>query len=1334
MKRTNTKKILSILLSLAMLCGLAVPTAFAADSRYNDTTDHWAETAIERWSDYGIIEGYGDAFKPDNSITRGQMATILSKTLGLTEEAENPFSDISADDWYAPYVLRCYKAGIMLGDNGKANPDAKITRQEAMTMFCRAFGIKADETADLTSFKDSGAIAEWALPYVFALINGGIVSGVSSDMIAPADSMSRASLVTILDRAVVQYINTSGEYDLTDKDGIILVTAGDTTLKGETKADILITQAADGKAVTFKDATVTGAVTVQADTKIITNNAKLPEIDATIEDITVVEDKKSSTTRRPSGGSSGGSSRPSVSNLTISEEKAVTSGTYNNVTITDAVADGEVTLSNVTIKGDLTIKGGGSSSIKLDNCTIQGKVIMAKETGEAPRLELTNTPVTTVEVQKPAIIEAVDIASAVTKIEATADIEIKGENTKVDTLAVPETAESAVAVTVTAGSVATVEAKAETTVSGASNSVNTIIATAAITTDSATVQKVEIPETATESVSVTVTGDETVDIEINSANGAAVTGTNVTVSTTLETAPENITIGGEAVTHIHKWGEPVTTPATCEQDGGIVYTCIADSCGDTAKTKTEVITKLGHNYGEWKKSDDELHVRECANDKDHYEKQEHTWDEGKITTQATCGQEGIKTYTCSVCKGTKTEEIDEIAHNWGEWAKVDTTSHKRVCKNNAEHTETEDHTPIVDNAVNATCTETGKTEGSHCDICNSVIIEQTTTPALNHDFTGEYEKDTDGHWHICTRENCEETDTKTGHTYDTTNCAEVATCTACGYEKAAGEHTWSDWEKVDDTNHKRTCSCTTTETAGHTWNDGEITTEPTETTEGVKTFTCTDCGATKTEAVKYQSYKAWINAYLFNVQIGWDEKPDGPWYYKVNGVNAGNSPIFRIMNDIMACTEDTTLSFNIYAEKDGKEELWIEAKDIVSVDVTDNIPDATVVGQANGTYKIVPNNGFSGLYGYVLKTPDGESVFSGSARANSEIEMAPFAGCTIELREVNWNMGEGLESLSATFSQPVAVSFTPYDFNETVTEVTDEATFTTAMNTGGKVILANDIVITNCTISSGGAVELDLNGKELLMSSTTLSFWKCKTVTITDSVGGGKLSGPIHVYGGASLKCNGGTFSFDPTEYVDTATHTVTDNGDGTYTVEEKASNLFEYTIDEKGLRITWAETALSSEQQYIVAIKEPSALFYTTIPRLPIGAFTARNDIVNGKISIKVDIGADYVSETALYEEKEIANITLLESVPEFTIEKDANGVYKFVSNETGGLWVYSICDADGNITYIGNAVDGAIDSYANFQVGYTVKARYMTWELNADKSYAEITVSQQGTFEYTE
>ncbi len=1024
MKRT--KKVLSILLSLAMLCSAALPTAFAADSRYGDTADHWAEASINRWSEYGVIEGYGDLFNPDNAITRAQMATILSKTLGLTETTENPFSDVSADSWYTPYILRCYKAGIMLGDNGMANPENEITRQEAMTMFCRAFGIKADETANLTAFKDSESVADWALPYVAALINNGIVNGVTSDTIAPADNMSRAALVTILDRAIGQYINTSGEYDLTDKDGIILVTAGDTTLKGETSADILITEAVGEKSVTFKDATVTGAVTVQADTKILNNNSKLPEIDATVEEITVAEDK-TTPTKRPSGGSSGGSSgssRPTVSDLTISEEKSITSGTYKNVTITDAVADGEVTLSNVTIQGDLTIKGGGSSSIKLDGCTVDGKVVMAKEGGQAPRLELTNTPIASVEVQKPAIIEAVDNTSAITSIETTAATEIRGTNTTVATLTVPETAESAVSVTVSAGNVAKVEAKAETIVTGESNTVGTVIATATVTADSGAVQKVEIPETETENVSVTVTGSENVEVEVNTANGAVVSGTNITVSTALETAPKNVTVGGKAVTHIHKWGEPEIIPETCEAEGFKRYVCVADGCGDNAEIKIETIKALGHSYGEWKDSKDGEHIRECARDNTHIEKAAHTWDEGKITKEPTCGEDGVKTYTCTACGATETDSVPMTEHIWGEWVKVDNDEHKRVCKNNAEHIEEAAHTPIIDTGIDATCTEAGKTDGSHCDICNSVIVEQTTIEPLGHDLT-DLEVDETSHWYICTRENCGETTAKEAHTYNTTNCAEVATCTICNYEKAAGEHTWGAWVKADEDNHKHTCSsCNEDETAVHTWNEGEITTEPTEDAEGVKTYTCAECGAKKTESVPVvganykftQSASGYLSLTLVDdTVLGTDER-----YYVTSEIEqtiylSNEWDVFYPINGV---TENTTLSYKVERGTYYDRTELCNLENVIDIVIDGAAPTVTVTGQADGTYLISPAPSAGSGYFYYLKNSNGEMVEKGYTHTGIA-KISPKDGDVLTVQNVKVVLSADAKSVDITLS-PVA--------------------------------------------------------------------------------------------------------------------------------------------------------------------------------------------------------------------------------------------------------------------------------------------------------------------------
>ncbi|MBO4602800.1 MAG: leucine-rich repeat protein [Salinivirgaceae bacterium] len=78
----------------------------------------------------------------------------------------------------------------------------------------------------------------------------------------------------------------------------------------------------------------------------------------------------------------------------------------------------------------------------------------------------------------------------------------------------------------------------------------------------------------------------------------------------------------------------------------------------------------------------------------------------------------------------------------------------------------EEHTIVTDKAVDPTCTINGKTKGSHCEVCEEVIEEQTSIPALGHDF-GEYVYNNDATTYAdgtetatCQREGCDETDTR----------------------------------------------------------------------------------------------------------------------------------------------------------------------------------------------------------------------------------------------------------------------------------------------------------------------------------------------------------------------------------------------------------------------------------------------------------------------------------------------------------------------------------------------------------------------------------------------
>ena len=55
------------------------------------------------------------------------------------------------------------------------------------------------------------------------------------------------------------------------------------------------------------------------------------------------------------------------------------------------------------------------------------------------------------------------------------------------------------------------------------------------------------------------------------------------------------------------------------------------------------------------------------------------------------------------------------------------------------------HTETIDPAKEATCMQTGRTQGSHCSVCGVVIKAQTVTPALGHHYSGDYAYDADGH-------------------------------------------------------------------------------------------------------------------------------------------------------------------------------------------------------------------------------------------------------------------------------------------------------------------------------------------------------------------------------------------------------------------------------------------------------------------------------------------------------------------------------------------------------------------------------------------------------------
>ena len=150
------RKILSLILVFAMTVSLLTVGTGAVGPTYGDTAGHWAESSIERWSAYGIIQGSNGLFDPSGQLTCAQLATILAKLLKLPAAKDAGFTDNTADAWYYDAINRCAAAGILNGNgDGTVTPEAPITRERAMVMLARALGIEPLRKPDLTKYTDA---------------------------------------------------------------------------------------------------------------------------------------------------------------------------------------------------------------------------------------------------------------------------------------------------------------------------------------------------------------------------------------------------------------------------------------------------------------------------------------------------------------------------------------------------------------------------------------------------------------------------------------------------------------------------------------------------------------------------------------------------------------------------------------------------------------------------------------------------------------------------------------------------------------------------------------------------------------------------------------------------------------------------------------------------------------------------------------------------------------------------------------------------------------------------------------------------------------------------
>ena len=356
----------------------------------------------------------------------------------------------------------------------------------------------------------------------------------------------------------------------------------------------------------------------------------------------------------------------------------------------------------------------------------------------------------------------------------------------------------------------------------------------------------------------------------------------------------------------------VVTAATCETNGTTAYT--ATFAADWATTQTKNIADIaaiGHDY------------------------------EGVVTTDPTCTEKGVKTFTCkNDATHTYTEAVSATGHDYTLVVIAPTCEEKGLkiytCKNDSTHTYTEEiaetgHTIVNDAAVAPTCTATGLTAGKHCLECNKVLVAQTVVPAKGHTAGAAATCTTAQTCTVCGVQlvaalgHTEEIIPAVAPTETSTGLTEGKKCSVCGEILLAQEvipslhvHKPSDDWKVDGDKHWRECSCGDIYDYGtHSYKRGECICGDIDESTGLISYTQTVIFAiengtwadgSKDELITYVTVTGYNDPELV---IPVDMIPtrgygDGDWYIVETGKTVTYTYIF---SDITDDSDDSDINY-----------------------------------------------------------------------------------------------------------------------------------------------------------------------------------------------------------------------------------------------------------------------------------------------------------------------------------------------------------------------------------------------------------------------------------------
>ncbi|MHC0037605.1 InlB B-repeat-containing protein [Pseudoneobacillus sp. C159] len=175
---------------------------------------------VDGWKDYmnakthtAYINGYSDnTFRPNQNVTRAQMAAMLMRNLGVKDVAGlGHYDDVQETHWAYKEIMLAKQSGIMMGTGDSFNPNASITRAQMATIIYR--WLKNECAKDANAFEQCSTLGQkgghsysdvgndhWAYEAILAIKQFGIMEGYEDGTFKPNALLTRAQAVKVLNR------------------------------------------------------------------------------------------------------------------------------------------------------------------------------------------------------------------------------------------------------------------------------------------------------------------------------------------------------------------------------------------------------------------------------------------------------------------------------------------------------------------------------------------------------------------------------------------------------------------------------------------------------------------------------------------------------------------------------------------------------------------------------------------------------------------------------------------------------------------------------------------------------------------------------------------------------------------------------------------------------------------------------------------------------------------------------------------------------------------------------------------------------------------------------